>query len=114
MTTPNLTISRPVSLKNHPTINERWLQEQIIENPSLLGLGDLMVHRVERQQPTGGRVDLILQDEDTRYEVELQLGPLDESHIIRTIEYWDMERRLYPRAEPHRSDCRRGRDQPGS
>ena len=97
MATPNLTISRPVSLKNHPTINERWLQEKIIENPSLLGLGDLMVHRVERQQPTGGRVDLILQDEDTRYEVELQLGPLDESHIIRTIEYWDMERRLYPR-----------------
>lgn len=32
----------------------------------------------------------------TRYEVEIQLGPVDESHIIRTIEYWDVERRLYP------------------
>ncbi len=27
-----------------------------------------------------------------RYEVEVQLGPTDEAHIIRTIEYWDIER----------------------
>ncbi|HEX2274375.1 MAG TPA: hypothetical protein VHG90_10935, partial [Acidimicrobiales bacterium] len=26
----------------------------------------------------------------------LQLGPTDESHIIRTIEYWNIERRRYP------------------
>jgi hypothetical protein len=26
----------------------------------------------------------------------LQLGTLDESHIIRTIEYWDIERKRYP------------------
>src|ERR1019366_313508 len=26
----------------------------------------------------------------------LQLGATDESHIIRTIEYWDIERRRYP------------------
>ena len=31
-----------------------------------------------------------------RYEVELQLGPTDETHIIRTIEYWDIERKRYP------------------
>ena len=31
-----------------------------------------------------------------RYEVELQLGATDESHIIRTIEYWDIERKRYP------------------
>jgi predicted transport protein len=30
------------------------------------------------------------------YEVELQLGATDESHIIRTIEYWDIERKRYP------------------
>jgi len=28
--------------------------------------------------------------------VEVQLGQTDESHIIRTIEYWDIERRRYP------------------
>lgn len=43
-------------------------------------------------------MDLLLQDEelDKRYEVELQLGKLDESHLIRTIEYWDIERKRYP------------------
>jgi hypothetical protein len=30
------------------------------------------------------------------YEVELQLGGTDEAHIIRTIEYWDIERKRYP------------------
>ncbi|MBW2062963.1 MAG: hypothetical protein JRI95_15580, partial [Deltaproteobacteria bacterium] len=30
------------------------------------------------------------------YEVEIQLGSMDESHIIRTIEYWDVERKRYP------------------
>jgi hypothetical protein len=30
------------------------------------------------------------------YEVEIQLGDTDESHIIRTIEYWDKTRRLKP------------------
>jgi len=33
---------------------------------------------------------------NTRYEVELQLGATDESHIIRAIEYWDIERRRWP------------------
>lgn len=39
-----------------------------------------------------------MQDPDTkrRYEVELQLGGTDETHIIRTVEYWDIERKRYP------------------
>jgi hypothetical protein len=43
-------------------------------------------------------LDLLLQDLDTnrRYEVEIQQGRTDESHIIRTIEYWDIERKRYP------------------
>ncbi len=28
--------------------------------------------------------------------MEIQLGKTDESHIIRTIEYWDIERKRYP------------------
>lgn len=41
---------------------------------------------------------MLLQDPDTnrRYEVEIQLGKTDESHIIRTIEYWDIEKKRYP------------------
>ena len=38
-------------------------------------------------------------DGNTRYEVELQLGSTDETHIIRTIEYWDLERKRYPNYE---------------
>ncbi|MDE0023297.1 MAG: hypothetical protein OXP69_02680 [Spirochaetaceae bacterium] len=90
-----------VSLKNHPKYNERWLQERIYEDPSLLGLGNLKVRDTERRQPSGGRLDMLLVDPETdkRYEVELQLGATDASHLIRTIEYWDEERKRYPRFE---------------
>ena len=52
----------------------------------------------ERRQPRAGRLDLLLSDPEThtRYEVEIQLGATDESHIIRTIEYWDIEKSRYP------------------
>jgi len=90
--------SKVVGLRSHPEYNERWLQDRIADDPSLLGLGDLIVKDVERIQPRAGRLDLLLADVEsaTRYEVEIQLGPTDESHIIRTLEYWDVERRRYP------------------
>lgn len=86
--------SKAVSLKAHPVYNEKWLQGQLAEDPALLGLGDLVVRDVERRQPHAGRLDLLLSDPETRtrYEVEVQLGPTDEAHIIRTIEYWDVEK----------------------
>ncbi|MCK1297338.1 hypothetical protein IVB33_03460 [Bradyrhizobium sp. 24] len=79
-------------------LNESWLQQQILDDPSLLGLGDLQVIKRERIQASGGRIDFLMADfeNDTRYEVEVMLGPVDESHIIRTIEYWDVERQRYP------------------
>ena len=90
--------ARRVSLLGHPEVSERWLQQQIANDPTLLGLGDLDVRDAERRQPGAGRLDLLLSDPETldRYEVEIQLGPTDESHIVRTIEYWDIERRRYP------------------
>ena len=97
----NLADVTPVKLKSHPNINEAWLQETIAESPKMLGLGDLELIQRERRQPQGGRLDLLLADSDggSRYEVELQLGTTDESHIIRCIEYWDVERRRYPAYE---------------
>lgn len=79
-------------------INEKYIQEMIAEDPSILGLGDLILKDKERIQPRAGRLDLLLQDAETtrRYEVEIQLGKTDESHIIRTLEYWDIERKRYP------------------
>lgn len=87
-----------VFLKNYPTLNEKWVQDRLAEDPSLLSLGDIILKDKERLQPRAGRLDLLFQDADDaiRYEVEIQLGKTDESHIIRTIEYWDLERKRYP------------------
>lgn len=90
-----------ISLKNHPELNEHWVQERIAEDTSLLGLGDLILKDKERIHPQAGRLDLLCQDAENnrRYEIEIQLGKSDESHIIRTIEYWDIERKRYPQYE---------------
>ena len=91
-----------VSLKSHPELNEKWVQEIIANNPEILGLGSLQLKDKERIQPHAGRLDLLFQaddDSNTRYEVEIKLGKTDESHIIRTIEYWDIERNLHPSYE---------------
>ena len=92
---------KPISLKSHPSLDEKWVQEVIAADPSILGLGELDLKDKERIQPGAGRLDLLLQDSETkkRYEVELQLGQVDESHIIRTVEYWDIERKRYPQYE---------------
>ncbi|RTL61172.1 MAG: hypothetical protein EKK41_27995 [Hyphomicrobiales bacterium] len=91
----------PIFLKLHPELNEKWVQELISKDPSIIGLGDLILRDKERVQPRAGRLDLLLQDPESqrRYEVEIQLGPTDERHIIRTIEYWDIERKRYPQYE---------------
>jgi predicted transport protein len=85
-------------LNDHPVLDEKWVQDRIAEDPSILGLGDLVLKDKERIQPKAGRLDLLLQDpeSDHRYEVEIQLGQTDEKHIIRTLEYWDIESKRYP------------------
>jgi hypothetical protein len=85
-------------------LDERWLQDRIEEDPSILGLGDIQLVKREKSQPSGGRIDFVMYDpeQETRFEVEVMLGVLDESHIIRTIEYWDIERQRYP-AYDHRA-----------
>lgn len=92
------TTHKRITLKGHAELTEKWLQDRIAENPAILGLGEVEILDRERQQDRAGRLDLLLADTDadTRYEVELMLGPTDESHIIRSLEYWDIERRRYP------------------
>ena len=86
-----------IRLKNNPKINEDMIQEFIFKDPSVLGLGELTAVKREKIQPLGGRLDILLQDDDqNRYEVEVQLGATDPNHIIRTIEYWDTEKKRYP------------------
>ena len=96
-----LVTPKPISLKNHPDFTEAFIENEIKKDPSIIGLGDLVAIDKQRPQPKAGRLDLLLQDRETykRYEVEIQLGKTDESHIIRTIEYWDIERKRYPQYE---------------
>ena len=56
---------------------------------------------VKNSNPSGGKLDILLKDpeDDTMYEVEVMLGATDESHIIRTIEYWDLERKRWPQRQ---------------
>ena len=101
MTGLNYAKHEPISLKSHPEFNEKWLQDRIAEDPTILGLGETVLLDRERHQERAGRLDLLLTspEQDRRYEVELMLGATDESHIIRCIEYWDIERRRYPAYE---------------
>lgn len=98
--TTSIAVSKTLSIRDCD-YDERWLQDQIADTPSILGLGDLEVVRREKQQSSGGKLDILLKDpeDDTMYEVEVMLGPTDESHIIRTIEYWDLERKRWPQRQ---------------
>lgn len=80
----------PFSLKAHSGFDESWLEKQIVEHPEILELGATKVLRSQVQQKSGGKVDLLLKDEENEvfYTVELMLGPVDASHIVRTIDYF--------------------------
>lgn len=93
----------PVELRS-VGLNEKWLQDRIKDDTTILGLGELEIVGKEHRQPSGGRIDFLMHHADTDlfYEVEIMLGTLDESHIIRTIEYWDVERQRRPQSD-HRA-----------
>lgn len=93
----------PIELRS-VGLNEKWLQDRIRDDTTILGLGELEIIGRERRQPYGGRIDFLMHnaEADLFYEVEIMLGTLDESHIIRTLEYWDIERQRLP-ASDHRA-----------
>jgi hypothetical protein len=95
---PEIAKAQTILVRDLPNGSERLIQDLIADDPSILTLGPLVLRDKERTQPSNGRLDLLLRDADGTawYEVEVQLGKTDESHIIRTIEYWDVERRRYP------------------
>lgn len=71
MTLPYVKHNR-LLMRNHPVFTEKWLQQQIAADTTLLGLGELDVKDQERSQPRSGRLDMLLFDPvtTTRYEVE--------------------------------------------
>lgn len=88
-----------VSIRDHG-LDEYWLQDYICENPSCLGLGDIELVSKEKKQSSGGRLDILMKgSDDELYEIEVMLGETDETHIIRTIEYWDIEKKKRPKRQ---------------
>ena len=87
----------PISLKEIGH-KEKWLQDEIIEDPEILGLGDIQYVGRERIHSDGGKLDLLFEsaDMETRYVVEVQCGECDPSHIFRLINYWNNERKKRP------------------
>ncbi len=85
--TEQISIGRALRIRER-SLDEFWLQDQIVANPGCLGLGDLEVVYRERRQTGGGRLDILLKDpeEDSMFEVEVMLGETDESHIIPLFE----------------------------
>ncbi len=81
--------------------DERWLQDQIIEDTSILGLGDLVVIPLEKPKHKDGKSDFLMYgpENSVRYEIKIMLGDLDETHVKRIIEYWDEKKRRFPTLE---------------
>lgn len=67
---------KKISIRDHSELSEKWVHDRISDDPSLLGLGDVIVKDKERQQPRAGRLDLLLQEVEGngRYEVERRRG----------------------------------------
>jgi hypothetical protein len=53
-----------VFLREHPDFDEQWFQKQIVNDPSILGLGEVVLIERERSQGTVGRLDFLLADPD--------------------------------------------------
>ena len=64
-------LAQAISIRENG-LNESWLQEQIANNPLILGLGELSLLSKEKSQNSGGRLDILLKDseDEVMYEVE--------------------------------------------
>ena len=69
-----LVVPKLVSLKDREDLSERWVEDQLVDNPAILGLGEVEIRGRQRNQPKAGRLNLLLEDTENkkRYEVELQ------------------------------------------
>lgn len=87
-----------IRLRDRPELGEQWAKERLIESPQLLQLGDLVLTEEESRLPGAGRLDLLFQDSEAgrMYEVEIQVGSMNSSHILRGIEYWGTVQMMYP------------------
>src|SRR5687768_16290875 len=84
--------ARRLHLTSDPLLDDAWLRERIVEDPSLLGLGDLRV--VDEGCVRDGRLELVLRDPKTqvRFTLLVRAGVADESDLVRALEHWTVAR----------------------
>jgi hypothetical protein len=89
--------SYPIKLSEH-SITEKNIQELILRDPNLIGIGSVKIIERERRQKSGKILDFLLSNEDDtiRFEVEIQIGELDLDHIIRCFHYFISEEKREP------------------
>jgi hypothetical protein len=95
-------IGKRIDLKKHSEFDESWVERQIEQQPSILGLGEGLEYvSSQLTNSNGGRLDLLLKDEETVFSVELMLGALDGEHIVRSLDYWlrNQARPQYPKPD---------------
>lgn len=94
--------TQTLCLKSNDQITEKTIQDLIVDNPSILGIGDYYCHDRERVQFRKGKLDILLKSTDTpnkRICAEIQLGKLDGDHLFRAWEYFLNEKDKYPAYE---------------
>jgi hypothetical protein len=99
MNQTNYVETQPLYLKTTPQISEKTIQDLIVNNASILGIGDYYALDRERIQFRGGRLDILLksfEESNKRICTEIQLGVLDESHLVRAWGYYLSEKQKYP------------------
>lgn len=100
---PEFRHAQIIDLKGDARFNEDWLERLICDSPEILGLGPVTVLDKQRRQKDGiGRLDVVLEamDKTAVFVVELMLGPVDSTHIVRTIDYWlDTQKKLRKNVE---------------
>ena len=85
-----------IKLSKNSEYDEPWLRDKIGEKPELLGLGRLRLLEKEKYDRIAGITDLIMESSDRKnlFVIEVMVGEIDESHIVRSILYWLTEKNM--------------------
>lgn len=75
---------------------ENYIRDYILDNPEELGLGKLTPVDREVINNNGSMDALFTGEDNTHYNVEVQLGKADSEHILKAISYSLAEQRKYP------------------
>jgi hypothetical protein len=84
--------ARRLHLTSDPLLDDGWLCQRIIDDPSILGLGELRV--VDEGRIRDGRLELLLRDPKSgaHFTVLVRAGVADESDLVRALEHWTVSR----------------------